>query len=157
MIRFSSRSGASVSFFWFSLPSLFTNQSAIYFFFDVCALSSLSLCFKDETRSDPHRKNCLKVTLESLDSLSFFSRLHRSQRAQDTLALFFGGSVFCALIWGLPSPSCSRTRSDPHREWSSSWLSTIAPCQFCYCHSPFLKFNQQVDILLLALTWRLKL
>jgi hypothetical protein len=82
-------------------------------------------------------------------SLVFFSSSSFTESARHFCSFFFG-CFFCALIWGLPSPSCLRTRSDPHREWSWSWVATIASCQFCHRHSPFLKFNQQVDILLLA-------
>lgn len=97
--RFSSRSGTSLSLFSFSLRLLFTNQSPIYFFFsfffDVCALSSLSHCFKDETRSDPHRKNCLKLSL-SLWTVSRFSLvfiIHRERKTR-LLVFFVFGAFF---------------------------------------------------------------
>jgi len=49
--RFSSGSGTSLSFFSFSHPSLFTNQSAIYSFFSMFVHSRLSL-FASRTRRD---------------------------------------------------------------------------------------------------------
>jgi len=127
------------------------HYTSFFLFFSIFVHSRVSLCFKDETRSDPHRKNCLKLSL-SLWTVTRFSLVFIVHRERKTLSLFFFlfWCVFCALIWGLPSPSCLRTRSDPHREWSWTWLATIASCQFCYRHSPCLKFNQQVDILLLA-------